>query len=120
MSSWHRLLWGIEHYSVAPSDERVMLLGAGWMKETRISRPAYYGEPLRALLFTTRAAARAWCAAENARYRAYPEGHICRDWRVRVVRVVERVEKVEILKPVDPYPFALPDDVELPCPEPDR
>ena len=45
--------------------------------------------PTRPLLFVTRRHARAWCAAQHAKYAAYPEGHICRAWRFRPVRVRE-------------------------------
>jgi hypothetical protein len=81
---WDRRLWGAEKIGLG-------LLGVGW----HIQRVEYYeAEPLRALLFTTRRAARAFCQQTNARYAAYPDWHVCRAWRFRPVRVRERVTVV--------------------------
>lgn len=85
--AWDRFLWGVEfHGSVKPV--RPMLIGARWS----LTLPeAYPGVPSRALLFTTRAAARAWCAEQRARYRGRTDS--CGAWRFGAVRVRERVTR---------------------------
>ena len=81
MKGWDRRLWGVESDGAGP-------LGMGWhYREIRF----YDGEPGRALLFTTRAAARRWCAQKHASYANRPVGDICRAWRFRAVRVRERI-----------------------------
>lgn len=83
--AWDRLLWGVEFHGSAKPD-LPMLIGAAWS----MTIPATYpGVPSRALLFTTRVAARAWCAEQHARYRGRTD--CCGDWRFRAVRVRERV-----------------------------
>jgi hypothetical protein len=67
-----------------------VLIGQSWYPREE----AYPGEPSRALVFRTRALARAWCRDQMAEYAAYPEGHVCRAWRVRPVAVRELVEVV--------------------------
>ena len=78
---WKRRLWGVEFSGT--------LIGSLWIEPAPPS--AYAGEPTRALLFTTRAEARAWVAPENAKQAARG------DWwgakRYRVVRVVETVRQ---------------------------
>lgn len=79
---WNLLLWGVEHDG--------HLIGGGWNNSLRVDA-LYPGMPRRALLFCTRKQARAWCAAQHAKYAKYPDGHIVRGWRFRPVRVRERV-----------------------------
>ena len=84
---WNRKQWGIE---TELDKGRAVLIGAGWHS----ARPAQYsGEPTRCLLFTTRAAARAWCKAKMATY-AHREDS-CAKWKFRPVRVIESVRKVK-------------------------
>lgn len=87
---WHRLLWGVAFESVA-GDHDAMLIGSLWADDLKSIR--YEGEPTRALLFCTRAQARAWCAKKMAGWR---EGRTASDpvmtWRVRPVRVRETVQ----------------------------
>lgn len=89
---WSHLRWGVTFESRnQPGD--ACLIGRGWtMDGTDVKYPDY--EPGRALLFHRRHQARAWCAAKMAGYRAYPDGHVCRQWRVSVVRVRETVAVV--------------------------
>jgi hypothetical protein len=87
--------WRIAQWGVALTtgrSRRPVLLGCGWLEDwaDRYQR-AYPGEPLRVLLFTRRAQARAWCRVQQARYASRPRGDICRAWRFRPVRVVETV-----------------------------
>lgn len=90
---WNRKLWGISF--VGSLKEKPRLLGAAWDEGARASPAHYFGEPTRALLFTTRAQARAWCDVQHARYLTYyDKDHICRQWRFRPVRVRERVTAV--------------------------
>lgn len=87
---WHRLLWGVAFESMG-GDHDAMLIGSLWADDLKSIR--YEGEPTRALLFCTRAQARAWCAKKMAGWR---EGRTARDpvmtWRVRPVRVRETVQ----------------------------
>lgn len=81
---WDRKLWGVAFSNgirrVAP-----MLIGESWDSfQKRESRP---GEPTRALLFTTRAVARAWCRARNRNWKN--RNDIVRKWHVMPVRVRE-------------------------------
>src|SRR3990172_3528558 len=73
-SPWDRKLWGVE---LRKPRETPLLIG--------IWKGAYSGEPRRALLFTTRAAARAWAKLRQAFY----ERH--HDWRFVAVKVRETV-----------------------------
>lgn len=82
--AWDRTLWGVALDKVGP-------LGTGWESSVPLGR-RYPGEPGRALLFATRALARAWCQNKHAFYATYPDGHTCRAWHFRVVRVRERLE----------------------------
>lgn len=89
---WDRPLWGVVH--TAPRS-RPILIGDAWHTDSASqSTRRHDGEPTRALLFTTRRAARDWCSAENAAYRSHPKGDIVYAWRVRPVRVREQVEVV--------------------------
>lgn len=88
MKGWKRHLWGVEFFSVGdmPRD-RLYIIGTSWHG----SRPAEYtGEPTRPLLFTTQAAARAWCAAKRASYAERTDR--CAAWRFRPIRVLETVQ----------------------------
>jgi hypothetical protein len=81
---WDRTLWGIEFSS---GREKVALIGGAWHDAMIDSR--FKGEPTRALLFTTRAHARAWCIERMERYNLRP--YACAKWRFRPVRVRETV-----------------------------
>jgi hypothetical protein len=88
MKPWHRKLWGVE-FSSGSDDRR--LIGSAWARFSGF--PGHHpGDPTRALLFTTRNAARAWCKAETDHYRHRPDSL---NWRFRPVRVIERVDKVK-------------------------
>lgn len=91
---WVTLRWGVTFQSRNTPHEPPILIGRLWTSDglTDVKYPDY--EPGRALLFHRRHQARTWCAAKNAGYAAYPEGHICRAWRMRVVRVRETVTVV--------------------------
>lgn len=89
---WARRLWGVEFRGSDPR-LRPHLLGTAWLTNRSPSGDFYPGEPTRPLLFTTRAAARAWCDAKQS---AYAQDHDrCADWRFRPVRVLETVRVVE-------------------------
>lgn len=89
---WDRKLWGVEFRSAS---SRPLLISEAWNIRAGAHSPErHFGEPIRALLFTTRAAARVWCDAENASYLSHHDDGIVRTWRVRPVRVRERVEVV--------------------------
>lgn len=82
-----RLLWSVLFTGADPRVPPV-LLSEGWCPARR-ALPTASGVPTRALLFCTRAQARAWCAE---RMRTWQQGdHITRAWRVRAVRVSEKV-----------------------------
>jgi hypothetical protein len=80
---WQRRLWGV---AFSGSLREPLLIGTGWHEAG--SSSTYDGEPTRVLLFTTRAAARAWCKAKEATY-ADRTGSLAQR-RFRPVRVVER------------------------------
>ena len=85
-----RKRWGIRFSSRAGRRRReITVLWSSWHRE---ATSAYPGEPPRALLFMTRAAARAWCATEQARYATRQDS--LRTWRFRPVRVIETIEVV--------------------------
>jgi hypothetical protein len=90
--NWDRYLWGVRFRGGDPRD-RDLLIGTAWNDPRAAGRNP--GDPTRALLFCTRAAARAWCAARMAGYADRPVGDICRAWRFTPVRVRERVEVVK-------------------------
>lgn len=85
---WNRLLWGVEFSSPRA---KPMLLGSVWLDP--MPKSQYTGEPSRALLFTTRKAAREWCSNKMASYAERPETTAWR-WRFRPVRVREIVRVV--------------------------
>ena len=85
---WNRSLWGVEFF--AGDGKKRLLLGAGWGGMTRAS---YAGEPTHALLFTSRAAARAWCVMKQAGYAGRAD--FCAQWWFRPVRVRETVRVVK-------------------------
>jgi hypothetical protein len=49
---------------------------------------------MRTLLFCTRAQARVWCRAKQAKFVDCPPEHVCRQWRFRPVRVRETVQVI--------------------------
>lgn len=76
---WDGLYWGIVLVGTKP--DRDMLLGEGWYSQ----RPRQYAsEPLRPLIFETRAAARKWAKERNAR-------PLLLNDRFRVIRVRQTV-----------------------------
>lgn len=80
---WDRKLWGVEFFDVR---DRLPILGTTW---GGTGSSQYEGEPTRALLFSSRAAARGWCAKERAKYAERIDS--CRHWRFRPIRVRERI-----------------------------
>ncbi len=88
-NEWNRLLWAIE-ISGIDRDDKPILIGRAWdHRNGAADRPL--DELARALLFTTRAAAHAWCAAQRARRAGRLD--CCADWRFRPVRVRETVRR---------------------------
>lgn len=88
--SWHRRLWGVV---LMRRDGPLGPLGASWDERHRqqeMAHAGYVGEPTRPLLFTTRRAARLWCAEQQARDQARSDGYT--PGRFVPVRVSERVE----------------------------
>lgn len=85
-----RLLWGIV---MTGSDGR--RTGPLW-GGLAVSHPTprWIGEPGWPLLFKTRTAARAWDKSQHDFYKTYPDGHLCRKWRFRVVRIEMTVNEV--------------------------
>lgn len=81
---WSRLLWGVE--LISPRS-KPMLLGSVWLDP--MPKSQYTGEPSRALLFTTRKAAREWCLGRMAERANRTD--VCRHWRYRPARVREIV-----------------------------
>ena len=79
---WDRKLWGV--WFNAPRTEG-FLISDTWDNYRPVVRAE---EPTRALLFTTRKAAREWC---KARLAYYSDHNICKDRKFRAVRVWERV-----------------------------
>lgn len=81
--SWNqKKLWGVEFTN---SNDK-MLIGRAWHRHFG---GTYQGEPARALLFTTRKAAREWCKEKRAQYAERDD--LCAKWRFRPVRVRETV-----------------------------
>jgi hypothetical protein len=78
-----RILWGVTLRGPLSPEH---LLYEPWNSPRRA---AYPGEPTRALVFQTRAKARAWAKHQQASYRNYPLGSVVRDWHFRAVRVTE-------------------------------
>lgn len=85
-----RLLWGVTITSPFELVSRPHLLWRGWHGDATV---AYPGEPNRPLVFSTRAAARAWCRAKHTKYRLSSD--TCAQWRFREVRVRERYEPIK-------------------------
>ena len=83
---WDRDLWGIEFTS---KDKSVHLIGSLWDDATFSKRQFYDGEPTRAMVFTIRKHALAWCKRQMAKYKGRTD--CCADWRFRPVRVRETV-----------------------------
>ena len=59
----------------------------------------YAGEPAEPLLFTTRRQAEEWAQQQREYYGTYPDGHVCRAWRFRVVRVRKTVTMPTVRMP---------------------
>ena len=85
--TWDRKLWGVEFTG---QDGRSMLCGSAWHADVRQTYPS---EPPRALLFSSRAAARKWCAAKILSYAHRTD--LCAAWKFRPVRVREIVMKID-------------------------
>lgn len=85
---WNNRRWGVLFFGAQPQDTGT-LIGQCWHMD---AKSTYAGEPARALLFTSRREARAWCQQQQAKYAGRPDG--CARWRFRPVRVRERVEVV--------------------------
>jgi hypothetical protein len=85
-SSWDRKLWGVK---MSTKGQSPILIGEAW---DEIRPMQYEGQPFRALLFTTRRRARAWCKAEQAKYAK--RENCCADWRFVPVRVREPVTPI--------------------------
>ena len=86
---WDRLLWAIESSEL---QEKSMLIGRDWgHTRERGGQKSHASEPSRALLFTSRAAAREWCEIEHALYAGRAD--CCVNWRFRPVRVRETVRR---------------------------
>lgn len=93
LGHWDRNVWGVE--TVDSRGER-HLLGVTWdegeLERHRAGQIRTSG-PTRALLFCTRAQARAWCRQRNARWREHNDPTV-KVWRARPVRVRETVKVV--------------------------
>jgi hypothetical protein len=82
------LLWGVAFSGVGK--EAPMLIGGLWAID--LGGDPYPGEPSRALLFCTRAQARAWCTETMRKWRdGRQRDDTLMAWRVRPVRVRETV-----------------------------
>lgn len=81
---WDRTLWGVEFKS---EKKESMLIGGAWHRAMAEGR--YTGEPSRAVLFTSRSAARKWCQEMNDKYKdhSWP----CDQWKFKPVKVRELV-----------------------------
>ncbi len=88
--NWRRKLWGVE-FRGSIKDDKPMLLGSLW-HQLECNRDHYYGEPTRALVFSTREAARAWCRDQMRRY--HGSNNVCAAWKFRPVRVLEKVQTI--------------------------
>ncbi len=86
---WDELRWGVA-FTGAQRQSPSALLGEAWHASTRPS--AFDGEMPRALMFKTRAQARAWCRAKRASYAGRQDS--CARWRFRPVLVRERIQVV--------------------------
>lgn len=89
---WRTTRWGVLFYNNDKRD-RPMLLGAAWDTGAMLAGNRYAGEPLRPLLFVTRADARAWCSNQHNKYLG--RNDCCARWRFRPVRVTESVTRHE-------------------------
>lgn len=87
--AWDRNLWGVEFTGGVPGD-KPLLIGTARMRPSPQSQ--YAGEPTRAILFTTRELARAWCRSRKEFYKV--SGTCCEKWKFTPVRVREIVKKV--------------------------
>ena len=84
---WDNLRWAVDFCGVNGRH----MIGSTW---TGIEASAHDDEPTRALLFCSRAKARAWVAAENAELKARNDWW-GREHSYRVVRVRETVRRVK-------------------------
>lgn len=86
-----RLQWGVV-WTTGPRDRDPVLLGELWDDQARDYLQAHprFARPVGKLLFTTRAAAAAWCALRNDEWRERADE--LRHWRMRPVRVRVVVE----------------------------
>ena len=83
-------MWGIELSPFYPAG-KPHLVGGWWVNG--LGGDPYPGEPPRALVFCTRAQARAWCVETMATWATSADPSV-RKWRVRPVRVRETVARV--------------------------
>ena len=88
---WRKELWGVQ-FTDGRKGDKPMLLGFAWHDMNR-ERLYYLGEPTRALLFTSRAAARSWCRCQHNKNRGRSD--CCAKWRFRPVRVVESIRPLD-------------------------
>lgn len=84
---WTLELWGIMFRG---KDGRETLIGRMWHDLTPVP---YDGEPMRALLFTTRKAARDWCRDKHTELTGRTD--CCSEWRFRPERVLETVSRTK-------------------------
>ena len=90
MRPWHRKLWGIKFKGGIDKDPPI-LLGSLWHENPGKEYP---GAPTRALLFTTRSAARQWCKERMAKWNAREDANQL-NWKVTPVRVTDTVRAVQ-------------------------
>lgn len=91
---WDRKLWGV---SFSGTLGESILIDETW-DQYRAGEVGIPGEPIRALLFITRTAARDWCKAKMQRYKERNdrcEETGCTKWRFKPVRVRELVTVIK-------------------------
>jgi hypothetical protein len=68
--------------------------GLLWSEWAGVCPPRWKGEPSSPLLFRTRREAYDWTRAKHAFCAKYPDGHVCRKWKFRVVWVKQTIVQV--------------------------
>lgn len=86
-----KLLWGIQF--TGSDGDKSGPLWEGWAKPS--AQPRWNGEPRWPLLFETRRTAQAWAKSQHDFYKTYPAGHLCREWRFRVMRILMTVKELK-------------------------